>query len=136
MEINSQPANNLSFSTPSTYSVLLLIFGVQRSQICCLAGSALGGCSLPLAPLTPQRMCRKNWRRPTAESSWQRSGGFHDTGILNFALGIEEVTMKKREYAQREFPDTGILNFALDIEEEYAQREFPASCNSRWASRR
>jgi hypothetical protein len=43
---------------------------------------------------------------------------------LNFALGIEEVTMKKREYAQREFPDTGILNFALDIEEEYAQREF------------
>jgi hypothetical protein len=42
---------------------------------------------------------------------------FPDTGILNFALGIEEVTMKKREYAQREFPDTGILNFALGFEE-------------------
>ena len=36
---------------------------------------------------------------------------------MNFALGIEEVTPKKREYAQREFPDTGILNFALGIEE-------------------
>ena len=30
---------------------------------------------------------------------------------MNFALGTEE------ECAQREFPDTGILNFALGIEE-------------------
>ena len=36
---------------------------------------------------------------------------------MNFALGIEEVTTKKRESAQRGFPDTGILNFALGIEE-------------------
>ena len=43
---------------------------------------------------------------------------------MNFALGIEEVTPEKREYAQREFPGTGILDFALGIDEVTTKKRF------------
>ena len=56
-----------------------------------------------------------NFARGIEEEYAQRE--FPDTGILNFAPGIEEVTTEKREYAQREFPDAGILNFVLGIDE-------------------